>query len=70
MLSVVIVGTKRDIGDDDQGFGRSVSTMLSGGARPGTLPASRIVANDGLPYIRVGLRITNEDVRRILDETE
>ena len=56
--------------DKDQGLGRTISEIILDFARPKEAPASRVVVKDGLPFIRVGRVVTNEDVRRILDESE
>jgi hypothetical protein len=56
--------------EKDQGLGRTISDIILEYAMPKVPPPSRVVLQDGLPFIRVGRVITNEDVRRILDESE
>lgn len=54
----------------DLSLGRTVSEIIQQYAHPKGPAPSRVVLKDGLPCIHVGRLVTNEEVRRILDESE
>jgi predicted transcriptional regulator len=79
---IIIMRTTLDLTDEaynlakaiarekDLSLGRTVSEIILQYANPKGPSPSRVVVKDGLPYITVGRVVTNEEVRKILDESE